>query len=138
LQAALHTLFFKADTAKAFRSVLAGFALTFISSPNIKRVPAFVAALCFVLIMQIPGIVNLPVPFTSLPPIVAKSFKNFTTSDFSWPHVHANESAISPFGMAFLATGADMLIKEEELVSQQGRLGNLRKNLYEHIPQLFD
>merc|ERR1719345_540967 len=117
LAAALQTLFFKADTAKAFTTVLAGFALTFISWPNIKRLPAFVAALCFVLIMQTPGIVNLPVPFTSLPASVAKASKTFAISDFLCSHAVANASAMAPFAMdltpafiafiAFLAIGTD-------------------------------
>merc|ERR1740133_395110 len=133
LQAALQTLFFKADTAKAFTTVLAGLALTFISWPNIKRLPAFVAALCFVLIMQTPGIVNLPVPFTSLPASVAKASKTFATSDFFCSPAVANASAMAPFGIAltpafiafiafiaFLAIDADRLLEEEALVSQQG------------------
>merc|ERR1719345_463716 len=135
-KATLQTQFFNAFTAKHFTTVRAGFALTFISWPNIKRLPAFVAALCFVLTMQTPGIVNLPVPFTSLPASVAKASKTFATSDFFCSHAVANASAMAPFAMcltplafiafiAFLAIAADTLLEEEELISQEGRLSNL-------------
>merc|ERR1719271_351073 len=60
-EGSLQTQFFSVFTAKHFTTVRAGFALTFISWPNITRLPAFVAALCFVLTMTTPGIVNLPV-----------------------------------------------------------------------------
>merc|ERR1719243_423335 len=59
------TLFFNAAKAKAFTTFLAGLALTFTNSPNAIRLPAFVAGLYLFLIMQTPGMVNLPVPFTS-------------------------------------------------------------------------
>merc|ERR1719253_1245363 len=132
LATTLQTLFFKADTAKAFTTVLAGFALTFISWPNIMRLPAFVAALCFVLIMQTPGMVNLPVPFTSLPASVAKASKTLETSDFFCSHAVANASAMAPFGkdlapafiafiafIAFLAIGTDTSLQEEDLISHR-------------------
>merc|ERR1712185_854094 len=70
-----------AATAKAFTTVLAGFALTLISLPKAMRFPAFVAGLWRVLIMHTPGIVNFPVLLTSLPASSAKASKAFDISD---------------------------------------------------------
>merc|ERR1719271_1468966 len=110
-EGSLQTQFFKVFTAKHFTTVRAGFALTFISWPNITRLPAFVAALCFVLIMQTPGIVNLPLPFTSLPASVAKASKTFATSDFFCSHAVANASAMDLFGIA-LTVPMDVFAKQ--------------------------
>ena len=52
-----HTLFFKAETGKAFTTFLASLALTITTF-----FPAFVAAFMRVLILQTPGIVNTPSP----------------------------------------------------------------------------
>merc|ERR1711988_2099081 len=54
-----------AATGKAFTTVLAGFALTFISWPNAILTPAFVAGFARVLILHRPGIVKIPVFLTS-------------------------------------------------------------------------
>merc|ERR1719491_2597604 len=52
-------------TGYAFTIVLAAFAFTFTSSPKAILVPALVAGLWRVLIMQRPGMTNLPAFFTS-------------------------------------------------------------------------
>merc|ERR1719235_2441745 len=93
------TLLFKAATAKAFTTVLAGLALTFTSMPKAMRLPAFVAGLCLVLIMQTPGIVNLPVLFTSLAASSAKASKAFDISDLFFSHAAPKASAMALLGM---------------------------------------
>merc|ERR1719478_551238 len=55
----------RAATAKAFTTVLAGLAFTFLISPKISFVQAFVAGLTLVLMRQRPGMVKTPVFFTS-------------------------------------------------------------------------
>merc|ERR550514_1352509 len=73
-------LFFKADTGNALTTILAGFAATITSFPNINLFPALVAGFFLVLIMQTPGIVNLPTLFTSLAPSSVKAPSTFVTS----------------------------------------------------------
>merc|ERR1719263_1094974 len=94
------TLFFSAATAKALTTVLAGFALTLISLPKAKRLPALVAGLCLVLIMQTPGMVNLPF-LTSLLARSAKASKTFDTSDLFFSHASPKASAMALLGMDF-------------------------------------
>merc|ERR1719326_1728313 len=55
----------RAAAAKAFTTVLAGLAFTFLISPKISLVQAFVAGLTLVLMRQRPGMVKMPVFFTS-------------------------------------------------------------------------
>merc|ERR1719261_1645894 len=62
----------RAATGKAFTTVLAGFALTFISLPKAILTPALVAGLTPVLILQRPGMVKMPAFFTSAVARVAK------------------------------------------------------------------
>merc|ERR1719512_423072 len=59
-------LFLSAATQYALTTVLAGFAFTIIPFPNTSFLPALVAGFLRVLSMQRPGMVNLPVPLTSL------------------------------------------------------------------------
>merc|ERR1719261_1183141 len=59
-------------TGKAFTTVLAGFAFTFISWPKAIRTPALVAGFTRVLILQRPGMVKMPAFFTSAVARVAK------------------------------------------------------------------
>merc|ERR1719191_1370380 len=61
-----------AATGKAFTTVLAGFAFTFISWPKAILTPALVAGLTRVLILQSPGMVKIPVFLTSVVARVAK------------------------------------------------------------------
>merc|ERR1740138_176056 len=63
---------FNAATANAFTTVLAGLAFTFISWPNIILTPALVAGFTRVLILQRPGMVKMPVFFTSVVARVAR------------------------------------------------------------------
>merc|ERR1719218_182349 len=93
------TLFFKAATANAFTTVLAGLALTFTSLPKAMRLPAFVAGLCLVLIMQMPGMVNLPVLFTSFAASSAKASKAFDISDLFFSQASPKASAMALLGM---------------------------------------
>merc|ERR1719509_427989 len=59
-------LFLSAATQYALITVLAGLAFTIITFPNTSFLPALVAGFLRVLSMQRPGMVNLPVPLTSL------------------------------------------------------------------------
>merc|ERR1711943_166657 len=61
-----------AATGKALTTVLAGFAFTFISWPKAILTPALVAGLTRVLILQRPGMVKMPVFFTSVVASVAR------------------------------------------------------------------
>merc|ERR1712149_96998 len=72
------TCFFSAATGKAFTIVLAGFAFTLVSLPNIILTPAFVAGFVRVLMRQRPGTVKIPAFLTSA---VAMVTKLFTTSE---------------------------------------------------------
>merc|ERR1719385_695150 len=74
--------FFSAPTGNAFTTVLAGLAFTTISFPKAITMPALVAGFTRVLIMQSPGMVNLPAFFTSFVATVARVFKIFAASDF--------------------------------------------------------
>merc|ERR1712224_1173588 len=62
----------RAATGKAFTTVLAGLALTFISLPKAILTPALVAGLTRVLILQRPGMVKIPVFLTSVVARVAR------------------------------------------------------------------
>merc|ERR1719487_2438906 len=61
-----------AATGKAFTTVLAGLAFTFISWPKAILTPALVAGFTRVLILQSPGMVKMPVFLTSVVARVAK------------------------------------------------------------------
>merc|ERR1712226_848067 len=61
----LQNCFLRADTAKAFTTVFAGFALTITVLPKISFLPALVAGFTRVLIRQSPGRVKMPFFFTS-------------------------------------------------------------------------
>merc|ERR1719499_2391273 len=74
--------FFSAAVQNAFTTVFAGFAFTTTVFPNISLLPALVAGFRRVLIMQIPGMVNLPALFTSLVATLARVSKILPTSDF--------------------------------------------------------
>merc|ERR1719191_1807669 len=69
--------FLSADTGKAFTTVLAGFAATVTSLPNIIFLPAFVAGFLFVLIITKPGITNLPALLTCAAPISPRASRIF-------------------------------------------------------------
>merc|ERR1719422_1473664 len=85
--------FFSAPTGNAFTTVLAGLAFTTISLPKAITLPALVAGFTRVLIMQSPGMVNLPAFFTSFVATVARVFKIFAASDFLSSYAVAMASA---------------------------------------------
>merc|ERR1719230_602183 len=92
---------FKAFTAKHFTTVCAALAFTFTSLPKAMRLPALRAGLCRVLIMQTPGITNLPVFLVSDVASSARASKTFPISDFLLSVAVAKASAMPPFEMDF-------------------------------------
>merc|ERR1719198_348149 len=95
--------FLSAATGKAFTTVLAGFAATLTSLPNISLLPALVAGFFLVLIITNPGSTNLPALFTCAAPISASASMIFEHSAFFISHAVARASAIPPFARAFPA-----------------------------------
>merc|ERR1739842_93864 len=85
-------VFFKAATGKAFTIVLAGFAFTICILPKISRLPALVAGLTRVLILQRPGTVKTPAFFTSFVAMSAKEPRTFVTCVFLISAAVANAS----------------------------------------------
>merc|ERR1719488_150889 len=75
-----YTAFLIFALAYALMIVLAGFAATLTSLPNITRVPAFVAGFFRVFMMHRPGIANLPTAFTSFAPKSASAPITLVTS----------------------------------------------------------
>merc|ERR1719456_69817 len=101
-----HTHSFRAFTAKHFTTVCAAFAFTFTSLPKAIRLPAFLAGLCLVLIMQTPGMTNFPVFLLSV--AVAKAS--------AMPPLEIDFTlfiAFIPFFMAFIAFLA--IVNEDEI-----------------------
>merc|ERR1711878_269034 len=70
-------LFLSAATRNALTTVVAGLAFTITTFPNTSLLPALVAGFLRVLSMQRPGMVNLPVPLTSLVATSAKVSSTF-------------------------------------------------------------
>merc|ERR1719265_1222940 len=95
-----HTLSFKALTANALTMVRAGFAFTTTSFPKAILLPAFCAGLWRVFTMHTPGIVNLPVDFTSLLTKVARASSTLLASDFFISQEVPRASAMAPFDKA--------------------------------------
>merc|ERR1719323_2289581 len=106
-------LFFNALTGNAFTMVLAGFAFTICILPKISRFLALVAGLTRVLILQTPGIVKIPVFFTSVVAIVARVPRSFVHCDFFASFAAASASASAPFDMvvAFIAGAISLKAK---------------------------
>merc|ERR1711862_121512 len=104
---------FKAFTGKALTTVVAGFALTTTSCPNIILLPALVAGLTRVLIIAMPGRITLPVFFTSLPTISVNELITLVQSAFFRPVLVATASANAPLVMAlppdFMALAPDFM-----------------------------
>merc|ERR1719261_2224192 len=92
--------FLIAATGKAFTTVLAGFAATVTSLPNMRRLPAFVAGFFLVLIMIRPGSTNLPALFTWVAPTSASASMIFEHSAFFISQAVARASAMAPFPRA--------------------------------------
>merc|ERR550532_1422501 len=93
----------KPAVGNALTTVLAGFALTTTSWPNIIFLPAFVAGFFFVLILTRPGIVKTPVFLTSVVPTSANAPKSFEMTLFFTFSV-SSAAARAPLVMAFAAT----------------------------------
>merc|ERR1719437_311160 len=93
--------FLSAATAKALTTVLAGLALTITTLPKISFLPALVAGLRRVLIMQRPGIVHFPTFFTSCVATLARVSKTFVTSDSFSSVPSARACARAPLVMGF-------------------------------------
>merc|ERR1719198_307808 len=90
----------RAETAKAFTTVLAAFAFTLTSLPKIFRMPALVAGLTRVLIRASPGMVKMPVFFTSA---VARTARLSRSSEHAFGFIScfaANAAQIAPLDMA--------------------------------------
>merc|ERR1711998_786630 len=96
--------FFKAETQNAFTIFLAGAADTLMVLPNANLVPAFLAGLTLVLIMQRPGIVNLPAFFTSVVARTAKLSRSLEHCAFLRPLSVAKASAMPPLVRALTPT----------------------------------
>merc|ERR1719265_2399833 len=102
--------FFNAATGYAFTIVLAGFAFTLVSLPNITLTPAFVAGLVRVLIRQTPGTVKIPELLTSF---VAMATKLLITSEHAFcfkPLSVARCFMMLPFDMALAPAFMDFFI----------------------------
>merc|ERR550519_807688 len=97
-------VFLRAATANALMTVLAGFAFTTVSLPNIILLVAFVAGFLLVLILARPGMVNTPAFFTSAAPTSAKVPNSFVTTLLFSSALVARTSARAPLLMAFAAT----------------------------------
>merc|ERR1719498_1143919 len=93
-------LFFKAETGKAFTTVLAGCAFTMTSLPKAILFPAFLAGFCLVLIMQTPGMTNFPADFTSLVAMAAKLSMSLEQAVFFISNSSARAPAMAPLVMA--------------------------------------
>merc|ERR1719277_477713 len=76
------TLSLRAFTGYAFTTFRAGLAFTITTLPKTSRLPAFVAGLVRVLILQRPGMVKRPVLETSCEAISAKLPMTFMHTDF--------------------------------------------------------
>merc|ERR1719221_675984 len=96
-----HTLFFKAETGKAFTTFLAGLALTITTLPKTSLFPAFVAGFILVLILHTPGMVKIPVLFTSCVAISARLLMIFPHSLFLISVLAQSASAMAPFVITF-------------------------------------
>merc|ERR1719424_2782709 len=99
-----------AATGKAFTIVRAGFAFTFISWPKAILTPALVAGLLRVLILQRPGIVKIPVFFTSA---VARVTKLSRSSEHAFVFIScfsANVLTMAPFDMALPPDFIDFML----------------------------
>merc|ERR1719198_322482 len=101
--------FLSAATGKAFTTVLAGFAATLTSLPNISLLPALVAGFFLVLIITKPGRTNFPALFTCAAPISARASMIFAHSAFFISQAVARASAMPPFARAFPAALATFI-----------------------------
>merc|ERR1719504_147520 len=89
--------------------VLAGFAATFTSLPNMVLTPALVAGFTRVLMRHKPGMVNTPVFFTSLVAISTKLLNTCAHSFVVKPCSSAIAFKKAPLLIAFAATFIDFI-----------------------------
>merc|ERR1719230_969779 len=99
LRAVPQTLSFKALTAKAFTTVLAGLALTTHILPKISFLPALVAGFRRVLTITNPGIVNFPALFNCSAAMVARPSTHAAACFLSISADAASASAKAPLVM---------------------------------------
>merc|ERR1712139_99009 len=92
----LQMLFLSAEMQKAFTIFLAGAAFTLMVLPKASLVPAFLAGLTLVLIMQRPGMVNLPDFFTSAVARLAKLSRRSKHCFLLRPLLRAKASPMPP------------------------------------------
>merc|ERR1719164_102263 len=98
-----------AATAKAFTTVFAGFALTFLISPKISLVQALVAGFLLVLMRQRPGTAKTPVFLTSCAPMAARLSNTAEHWEFFKPCSSAIDLTMALFAMAFAPDFIDFL-----------------------------
>merc|ERR550525_2199108 len=96
-------LAFKAATGNALTIFFAGLALTMHILPKISFLPALVAGFMRVLMRHKPGIVKMPVFFTSAVAISARLAITLMATDFFSSHAVARASAMAPLVMAVAA-----------------------------------
>merc|ERR1719191_2363317 len=114
-----------AATGKAFTTVLAGFAFTFISWPKAILTPALVAGLTRVLILQSPGMVKIPVFLTS---VVARVAKLSRRPEHTFVFISCCSASVltrAPLVMTadFMAFIAFMLFMGAMIVGRMGEIG---------------
>merc|ERR1719199_1709631 len=100
----------RAATAKAFTTVLAGFAFTFTSLPKMFLTPALVAGFTRVLILAMPGIVKMPVFFTSA---VARAARLSRSSEHAFVIIScfsASSLTMVPFDIALARAFIDFFM----------------------------
>merc|ERR1712046_382657 len=83
-------------TAKTFTLLEAFIALTFTTLPNIERVPAGVAAFCFILSVARPGMVNFPDFLHSATPMSLRAERQLFTSFAFSPVFSATITVTAP------------------------------------------
>merc|ERR1719453_679910 len=121
---ALQMLFLRAETQKAFTIFLAGAAFTLMVLPKAILSPAFLAGFILVLIMQRPGMVNLPAFFTSAVARLAKLSRSCEHSFFFRPLLLAKASAMPPYervtALAFITFMAATIFELDRGMAQTG------------------
>merc|ERR1719258_837473 len=89
----------RAFAGKAFTMVLAGFAFTMTTLPEISRFPALVAFFWRVLIMTTPGMTNLPFFFASCVAMLARVLKAVLMTPLFTSQLSASAAVRAPLVM---------------------------------------
>merc|ERR1719367_1792192 len=100
IMAGTQMLAFKAATGNALTIFFAGLALTMHILPKISFLPALVAGFMRVLMRHRPGMVKMPVFFTSAVAISARLANTLPATAFFSSHFAARASAMAPLVMA--------------------------------------